>query len=260
MSWRFQFSLRTILLVVTGLAISLAMLVQVPHVFIFIVCAICAVVASLAAYRFIKNFRPRIGFVFVAITTFAASIAVWTLFYVLSLGPFITFCEMERTITGQHHLGRLADVYRPALRLSHLDFFRLGFFRWYVAQWIPPDAVGLPALYPTKISQELVGTWQTGGTQVVNLRSDGTGRAYGSLTTSDVLYCEWASDASELAIYQYASKRSASAWLGCVVMNAAPTDCFRVIELSADHFTLRDKTGRIISLTRSHDNKLESAP
>jgi hypothetical protein len=115
-------------------------------------------------------------------------------------------------------------------------------------------------LHPTKISQELVGTWQTGGTQVVNLRPDGTGRAYASLTTSDLLYYEWASDASEFAIYQYASKRSASAWLGCAVMHAAPTDNFKVVELSSIHFKLRDNKGGIIALTRSHDNKLESAP
>jgi len=75
-----------------------------------------------------------------------------------------------------------------------------------------------------------------------------------------VMYYEWASDASKFAIYQYPSKRSPSAWLGYVVLNYTPTDIYDVVESSATHFKLRDKTGRIISLIKSSDNKLEFAP
>ncbi len=250
-----QFSLRSLLLLVALFATSLAAIVQVPHIFAFAVSCVCAVVASLAANRNIKNFRPRLFAVLASISVLSTWIAAWTLLYILSLGPFIALSELDRKMTGQHHLGRLASVYRPAMRLNDSDLFR-----WYIGQWIPPDAVGLHGSYPTNISQNLVGTWQTGGTQVVNLRRDGTGRAYGSLTTSDVIYFEWASDASKFAIYQYASKRSASAWLGCAVMNSIPTDSYKLVEFSATHFELHDKSGRIISLTRTHDNKLESAP
>lgn len=255
MTCRFQFSLRSTLLLLTGLSISLAMILQVPHVFIFTVCCGCTLAASLAAYRIAKSFRPRTSIVLASISILAISIIAWAALYVLSLGPFIALCEIERKITGCHHLGRLAGVYRPAMQLNNSDWFR-----WYVGQWIPLGAVGLTALYPTKISPNLVGTWQTGGTQVVNLRRDGTGRAYGSLTSSDLLYFEWASDADKFAIYQYASQRSTPAWLGCVVMNSTPSDSYQVVESSATHFKLRDKTGRIISLMKSHDNKLESAP
>jgi hypothetical protein len=255
MNCRFQFSLRSILLLLTALAASLAGIMQVPRVYIFLISCLCALLASLAAYRITRNFRPRISSVFASLSLLFTCFAAWALLYVLSLGPFIALSEFERQITGQHHLGRLAVAYRPAMRLN-----RWKLFRWYITPWIPPDAVGLNVLYPNRISQNLVGTWRTGGTQVVNLRSDGTGRAYGSLTTSDLIYCEWASDASKFAIYQYASKRSASAWLGCVFMNSPPTDSFQVVESSATHFKLRDNTGRIISLTKSSDNKLESAP
>jgi len=263
MTYRFQFSLRTVLLLLTALAISLALIVQVPHIFILIVSGACALAASLVAYQVAKNFRLRMGAVVASSFMLVAFTASWILFYILSLGPFISLSELDKKITGRHHLGRLAGVYCPAMQFNNLGLFRWHashLLRWYFSQWIPEDAAGLPALYPTKISPNLVGTWQTGGTQVVNLRADGTGRAYGSLTTSDLIYCEWASDASEFAIYQYASKLSASAWMGCIVMNSAPTDRFEVVESSATHFKLRDKTGTIISLTRSPDNKLELAP
>jgi len=75
-----------------------------------------------------------------------------------------------------------------------------------------------------------------------------------------VLYCEWTSNTNEFAFYQFASKRSLPAWFGHAAMNYAPTDKYDLVEVSAAQFKLRDKTGRIISLTRTQDTELESSP
>jgi len=245
MTWRFQLSLRAIFLLITGIAIALAAVIQVPHVFVF---ALSFLAVSSAAVLCLRATNSR-----VRIVSLLALLATGAVFYVLSFGPLIALSEMERRITGQIHLGRLAVAYGPAMRLNQMQEFR-----WYQSQWIPQDAMGLHLVYPTHISPNLVGTWQTGGDQVVNLRHDGTGRAYGR--PAEPLYFEWSSDASEFAIYQYSSKRNPDAWLGQVFMNYSPSDRYQVVESSATHFKLREKSGRIITLTKSHDTLLESAP
>src|SRR5437868_3673787 len=196
-----QFSLRTLLLSIAAIAISLAAILQVPHWFVFALSTISVVLTSLAAYR--ARARPRLG-----VPLIASAIAAWIVFYVVSLGPFIGLSESDRKITGRHHLGRLAQAYLPAMRLNHLKAFR-----WYTSQWIPADAVGLHELYPYKTSPQLIGTWQTDTASHVNLRADGTGRAI-ALTGEfkpKVLYFEWTSDGNSFALFQYASKRSARA-------------------------------------------------
>jgi len=246
MTRRFQFSVSSLLLLVTLIAVSLAAIIQVPHVFVFALGLAAVVFASRTAYRQSRNALPRLH-------VLLALIAAWLVFYALSLGPFIFLSEIERKITGYYHLGRLASVYRPAIAFNHWRPFR-----WYVTPWIPPDAVGLHRLYPAKISPELVGTWQVeqdAGHRVI-LRADGTGLAPFSPPQQQI-YFEWTSDANEFALYQYSSKRSVSAWFGRVLMDSAPTDTEDLIERSPTHFKLRHKNGTTSLLTRTQDNTLE---
>jgi hypothetical protein len=253
MTRRFQFSLRSFLSFVAALSISLAAILQVPHWFVFVLSGVSVILTSRAAYR--ARARPRL-----LLGLIAAAIPAWIAFYALSLGPFIALSESDHKITGRHHLGRLAQAYLPAMRLNHLQAFR-----WYASQWIPADAAGLHTLHASQLSPGLVGTWHTGTANHVNLRSDGTGRAIDRTGErpdykAKVLYFEWTSDGSELVIYQYASKRSPSAWFGRAALNRAPTDKFDVIEVSAAQCKLAYKTGAIILLTRTQDNELEAGP
>jgi hypothetical protein len=248
---RFQFSIRLLLAIITILAVSLAAILQVPHVFVFAIGMAGVIFTSLTTYRQVKNARPRLHLLLALIVT-------WFAFYVLSLGPFIFLSEIERKLTGQYHVGRLATVYRPAMRLNHW-----GSFRWYVIQWIPPDAVGLHELNPTNLSPDLVGAWQMvgdTGRRLVNLRADGTGQEQYFNPPQTGIYFEWTSNANEFAIYQFGSKRSAFAWFGRVLMDYAPTDTFDVVECSATHFKLRDKSGITCTLTRAKDREPESFP
>lgn len=107
-----QFSLRSLLLLTAILAISLAAIIQVPHVFVFALSGIAAGLASFTAYRARFSARLRL------FAILAAAIA-WTAFYLLSLGPFIALSELDRKLTGSHHLGQLAGAYLPAMRLIH---------------------------------------------------------------------------------------------------------------------------------------------
>jgi hypothetical protein len=255
MGWRFQFSLRFALLLVTGLAISLAAIVQVPHIFVFAIGCLFAAAACLAAYRTTRTLRLRFGAVLTFIGAAFTFLATWTLFYILSLGPFIALSEIERKITGHHHIGRLAGAYRPVL--AHLNNKKLQSFRWYVSRWIPPDAVGLHALNPARISPDLTGTWKTQSGCVLNLRANGTGLA--RLYSNPRHYFEWTSEANVFAIHDWGSKRDAFAWFGCEMMNRT-WDEYDVFETSTTQFKLRDKTGKIYLVTRIQDTELESAP
>jgi hypothetical protein len=184
---------------------------------------------------------------------FPAFVAVWLVFYVLSLGPFILLSEVEREITGQFHVGRLANAYRPVV--IHLN--NTQSFRWYVSQWIPPNAVGLHALYPPQILPDLIGTWQSDVRSLVNLRADGTGRARFP-PGNQRQYYEWTADANEFALYTWGSKQSAYAWFGREMLNQAWLDKFDLIEVSETQFKLRNQNGKVISFTKTHDAVLEA--
>jgi len=261
MTWRFQFSLRTTLLLLTGLAISLAAVVQVPHVLIFAVSCASAFIASYAAYRIAKSFRPRISIVLASISVLIAFTASWSLLYILSLGPFIALSEFERRITGQFHLGRMAPAYLPiVMRFDNIvmPLDNYGWFRWYTNEWIPPDAEGLHALTPNKAMPALVGTWKGEWGQLINFRSNGTSRA--DLLDSRTVYSEWECDRGQITDFPFESKRSVKAWFGRKMLNQGWVNQWNVDEVSEGHFQFHHDTGRIIKFIRVEDAKLESAP
>jgi hypothetical protein len=168
------------------------------------------------------------------------------------MGPFIALSEVEKKISGRYNVGRLRNVYRPAM----LGYLSWEPFRCYVNKWIPSDATGLHVTNQVNGLQPLVGTWKGEFGNLLNLRQDGTAR---SRRGTEIGYFEWTLDSNEFTTYQYASKRSASAWFGRVWLNYAPTDS-SVAEISATHFWLRDSAGKTYQFTRTQDTELESAP
>ena len=244
---RIQFSISLLLAIITIVAVSLAAIVQVPHVFVFALALGSVIFISLTAYRQAKNLWLRLPLLLVFI-------AAWFIFYVLSLGPFIVLCEFDRQLTGQHHIGRLAGAYRPVV----IHFNNTKSFQWYVRRWIPPNAVGLHALYPPKILPEFIGTWQSDVASLVNNRADGTGRARFLPAGDQRLYFEWAADANEFKLYTWGSKQSAYAWFGREMMNRPWLDKLELIEVSEGQFKLRTQNGKVISFTKTQDAELEA--
>jgi len=180
--------------------------------------------------------------------------------YNLSLGPFIALSELEKKISGRYNVRRLRDAYGPAM----LEYLFWEPFSWYVNKWIPLDATGLHVTNQVHGLQPPVGTWKNEIGNLHNLRPDGTGRWRSSsgakISGAEIGYYEWTLDSNELAFYQYAAKRSATAWFGRVWLNYAPTDRMSVVDISATQFRLRDTAGTTYLFTKTQDTELELAP
>ena len=247
----YQFSLRSFLAFVALCALTAA----VPHVVAFTLSFVLPILALRAAYRSMRRGRPRLGLIL-------ASIVGWAVFYILSIGPFIVFSELDKRMTGRYHLGRLVNAYRPVRSL----LFRRGMeypfyylFVPYVNAWIPPDADGLSAMNPVDGLQPFVGTWTGESGNVLNFRPDGTAR-WRSTPGEKLGYLEWTLDPKQLAIYQYAKRRSYTAWFGRVLLNLAPTNRMSVVDISDKQFRVRDTSGKTLLFIRTADSELESAP
>jgi hypothetical protein len=245
---RYQFSVRAFLGFMTACTIAVVAVVRIPHVVVFILSVASVILASRAAYRTVRRSRPRLRLLL-------ASIVAWTALYTLSMGPFIALSEFEKKISGRYNVGRLRNVYRPAM----LGYLSWRPFRWYVNKWIPSDATGLHVTNQVNRLQPLVGTWKGELGNLLNLRPNGTARSRLSSGT-EIEYFEWTHDSNEFVIYQYLSKRSATAWFGHGWLNYAPTDRTRVVDISATQFRLRDTGGKTYLFTRTQDTELELAP
>jgi len=128
-----------------------------------------------------------------------------------------------------------------------------------VNKWIPSDAAGLQATHQSSHLQPVVGTWSGEIGNLLNFRGDGTAR-WRSSESREIGYLEWTLESNELAIYQYASKRSLPAWLGHDAIDYSPTDRLAVVSITATQFQLRDRTGKTLLFTRTRDPELESSP
>ena len=106
----------------------------------------------------------------------------------------------------------------------------------------------------------LVGTWIGEKGNVIDIRSDGTGRARSSANESEFQYFEWTFDSGEFAIYQYMNKYSFGWFARRAMMDDTPTDRFDVIEIKPTEFKIRTDTGEVLAYSSAHDIELENAP
>jgi hypothetical protein len=249
--------MRSFFAFVTACALAIAY----PHVAVFAASLVCVILTSRAAYRSVKGYRPRLR-------SLLACALAWTVFYALSIGPFIAVSEFEKKISGRYDLGPLAQAYRPLVIVGYLPRPWIAPLLWYVKSWIPPHATGLPVTTQGNrganrdSATPIVGTWRCETGTVLNFRPDGTAR-WRSTYDAEIHYLEWTLDSDEFAVYQYSTRYSdhAVAWFARrVMMDDRPTDRYRLVGISPAQFQLRDRSGKTISFTAHQDRELELAP
>jgi hypothetical protein len=242
---------------VAACAFALAFL----HVAVFLLSLAGVIFTTRATYNCLRNRRPSFR---VAVAVFAA----WTVFYFLSIGPFIAVSEAERKLFDRSYLGPFGKAYRPVMVVAALPRTCAEPLLWYARTWIPRDATGLPVWTLGKgesyqvAMEPFVGTWRNELGTVFHFRPDGTVR-YRFRGEKQIRYLEWTLRSDEFAFYQYSSRYSESpvAWFARrVMMNDTPTDRYRVAQTGPAQFQLHHSTGTTIIFTAVQDTALESAP
>jgi len=103
----------------------------------------------------------------------------------------------------------------------------------------------------------LVGIWVGEQGNLIDIRSDGTGRARSDVNDTDVGYFEWTLDSGEFAIYQYAAKYNLGWFVRRAMMDDTPTTRFDVIEVTPTGLKLRTEAGETLTFYSALDGYLE---
>jgi hypothetical protein len=133
----FSYSLRTLLVFTTVIAITCFVGLRWTHIAILLVSLLLAIVVTIATVRFRRKTRRNtqhwyrtVGFGSYALVTGVA----WVCFYVLSAGPvfgLLDWLDAPQDV----EMAVILTIYRPFVWVEYAPFRDHGLLEWYFDQW-----------------------------------------------------------------------------------------------------------------------------
>jgi len=110
------------------------------------------------------------------------------------------------------------------------------------------------------LQSKLTGTWIGESGNVLNFRSDGSGRVRADDSKSNFDAFEWNASRNELRIFTGPRKSEIRTMIGRYLFGTAAFR-FEIVELSSENIQLRDKsTGLMNVLNKTSEHLLDAAP